>query len=105
MEFLRDESIDEAESQTKETWKDVSIIDSGGKKGSNPGDSAVELDKPEAWSDHHQEGTRKRTMGSWLNWLKVVGRSRECIRYQRGSFNFIFFQRRRCCLVPFSSLV
>ena len=102
MEFLRDESVDEAESQTKETSKDVGIIHSGGEKGSNPGNSAVELDKPEAWSDHQKGGTKKGTIG---NWLKVIGRRRECIRYQVGSFGFIFFQRRRCCLVPCSSLV
>ena len=76
MEFLRDESVDKAESQTEETSKDIAIVDSGGEKESIPGDSAVELDKPEAWSDHQQGGTKKGTIGNWLNWLKIIGRLR-----------------------------
>ena len=72
MEFLRDGSIDEAEFPT-ETPKDIAVINSGGEKGSNPADFAVELDKPEACFDHQKEGTKKGTIG---NWLKVIGRHR-----------------------------
>ena len=73
MEFLRDESIDEAEPTTEETSKDIAIVDSGEEKGPNPVDSSVELDKPEAWADQHQGGTKKGIIG---NWLEVIGRLR-----------------------------
>ena len=93
MEFLRDESIDEAEPTTEETSKDIAIVDSGEEKGPNPVDSSVELDKPEAWSDQHQGGTKKGIIG---NWLEVIGRLRIS---ERGYLNSDFFQRRRCCPV------
>ena len=71
MEFLREEDIDRVESA--ETSKDIAIIDIRGKKGSNPEDSAVELEKPKAWPDH-KSGARKETSGKWLYWLKVIGK-------------------------------
>ena len=70
MEFLREEDTESAE-----TSKDIAVIDSGGKKGSNPGDSAVELEKSEAWPDHHSRA-KKETRGKRLNWLKVIGKHR-----------------------------
>ena len=71
MEFMREEDIGRVESP--EMPKDIAIINSGDKKGSTPGDSAVELEKPEAWPDH-QSRAKKETSGKWLYWLKVIGK-------------------------------
>ena len=86
MEFLRDGSIDEAESP-RENSNDIAIIDSGRERGSSPADVAFafdfafdlsnEFETPEAWSDH-QEKVKTGTNGRWLDWLKVIGKQREC---------------------------
>ena len=61
MEFLRDGSIDEAESP-RENSNDIAIINSGRERGSSPVDVAAAFDiafdfsnefkTPEAWPDH-----------------------------------------------------
>ena len=73
MEFLREEAIDRVESL--ETSKEIVVIASESKKGSNPGDSADEVETPEAWPDH-KGGAKKETCGKWLNRLKVTGKQR-----------------------------
>ena len=74
MEYLRDGSIDEAAPQ-KETSEAIAIIDSGEEKELNPGDAAVELQTPEAWSDLDE--IKKGTGGKLLNWLKVIGNNKK----------------------------
>ena len=97
MEYLRDGSIDEAAPQ-KETSKAIAIIESAEEK-----ESAVELQAPEAWPDQKDEA-EEGTSEKWLNWLKVIGNHGKYYRKEKlCSFNF--FQRRRFCLVPSSSLV
>ena len=76
MEFLREDDIDGVESP--EVSKDIAIINSADKKGSTPGDFAVELEKPEAWPDH-KSGARKETSDKWLYWLKVIGKHRHAL--------------------------
>ena len=38
-------------------------------------DSAVKLDTPEAWSDHHEKGNHNETCHPMLGWLKFTGRN------------------------------
>ena len=88
MEFLRDGSIDKAES-ARETPKDIAIIDSGGERGSNPVDATSafdiafdlsnEFETPKACRDH-QGKVKNGTYGKWLDWLKVIGKQRVCFR-------------------------
>ena len=80
MEFLRDGSIDGVESL--ETLKDIAVIDSGEETGSNPGDFTIELETPEAWSDH-QGGIKKGTNERWLNRFKVIGKHKKCSGCQK----------------------
>ena len=64
MEFLRDESIEEAESP-KETPNKLAMIKSEGEK---PGDSVVE-------TKQHQ--LQEVKSGKWLSLLKIIGKQGE----------------------------
>ena len=102
MEFLRNGSIDEAEPTTEETSKDIAIVDSGGEKGSSPADSAVELDKPEAWSEHHQGEPRQEQLAIGSKSLVGLGYQREVIQFP------IYFREEGvalCCASSWSDLL
>ena len=80
MEFLRDEDMTKVESVTD------AKTDPEDETESRHGDPAVELETPEAWSDHQDRSrkdqlriimrNRKEASGKRLRWLQVIGKFR-----------------------------
>ena len=71
MEFLRDEDMTKVESVTD------AKTDPEDETESRLGDPAVELETPEAWSDHQDKSrNRKEASGKRLIWLQVIGEFR-----------------------------
>ena len=102
MEYLRDEQnliVEEAPKEISDEGKADSEIE----EQIRSSDSAVKLDTPEAWCDHHQSGETNEINNSTLDWLKFTGRNflTVCI-YQLNSIDFIFRDEgfaSPCCAV------
>ena len=74
MEYLRDEQnliVEEAPKEISDEGKADSEIE----EQIRSSDSAVKLDTPEAWCNHHEKGNDNETCNPMLGWLKFTGRN------------------------------
>ena len=100
MEFLRDEEIDKVKSVT-EASSDKTILDSGAETESRLGDSAVELEAPEAWPDNQGRDNIRETSGKRLRWLHIIGENREYIKHIKEIYSILISEKK---ILPFAVL-
>ena len=76
MEYLRDEQNLKGTEDAPNEISEEAKADSGIEEQIRSCNSApVQLDTPEAWCDHHQQGETNETNNSMLDWLKFTGRN------------------------------
>ena len=76
MEYLRvDQILKEAVETPKEISEEANADFQIEEQIRSCDSTAVKLDTPEAWCDHHQKGETNETNNSTLCWLKFIGRN------------------------------